>query len=146
MPKVYLAGPIAGLSYDNCTNWRNYTIEVLSKWGITGVSPMRDKAIKITEIVDDIYPILCHPRSLVTRDHFDVRTCNVMLVNLLGAKKVSIGTMVEYGWADAYRKPIITIIEKEGNIHEHPFIQELTGFRVDNLDSGLAVVKSILCP
>ena len=36
-----------------------------------------------------------------------------MLVNLLGLEKITLGTMVEYGWADAFRKPIITVIEKK---------------------------------
>ena len=52
--------------------------------------------------------------------------------------------MIEYGWADSARKPIITIIEKEGNVHEHSFIRELSGFIVKDLDLGLSVVRAIL--
>ena len=67
-----------------------------------------------------------------------------MLANLLGLEKITIGTMVEYGWADAYRKPVITVIEKTGNIHEHYFVRELTAFRVETLEKGLSVAKAIL--
>jgi len=66
-----------------------------------------------------------------------------MLANLLGAKTISIGTMIEYGWASAHRIPIVTIIEPAGNIYDHPFIRKLTGFRVETLENGLSVVKSI---
>ena len=52
--------------------------------------------------------------------------------------------MVEYGWSDVYRKPIITVIEREGNPHDHHFIRELTGFRVETLEEGLSVAKAIL--
>jgi len=67
-----------------------------------------------------------------------------MLVNLLKAKKISIGTMVEYGWADSYRKPIITEMEKEGNVHDHGFVKELSGYIVEDLDSGIKIAKAIL--
>ena len=52
--------------------------------------------------------------------------------------------MVEYGWADSYRKPIITVMEKEGNPHDYPFIRNLTGFMVDNLEDGIYVARAIL--
>jgi nucleoside 2-deoxyribosyltransferase len=147
MPRVYLAGPIKGLSYDSCVSWREYAIKVLSYSGIIGVSPMRGKELlRGTEkIIDGLDHVLCTPAGLVTRDRFDVKSCDLMLVNFLGAKEISIGTSAEFGWADAYGKPIVTVIEREGNVHDHPFIQRLTGFRVETLDEGLSVVKSILC-
>jgi nucleoside 2-deoxyribosyltransferase len=70
--------------------------------------------------------------------------CDIMLANLLGAKKVSIGTIGEFFWADAYRKPVIAVMEKEGNPHEHAMIRELTGFRVETLEEGLAVAGAVL--
>lgn len=95
--------------------------------------------------IDDEYQTtLSCSRGLTTRDRFDVTSCDILLANLLGAKKVSIGTMIEYGWADMARKPIITVIEKEGNSHDHSIVRELTGFRVENLDEGLYVAKAIL--
>ena len=83
-------------------------------------------------------------KGLTTRDRWDCMHCDLLLANLLGAKEVSKGTMIEYGWADAFRKPIITIIEREGNVHDHPIIRELTGFRVEDLEEGLEVARKIL--
>ena len=62
---------------------------------------------------------------------------------MLGAQKVSIGTMIEYGRASNPLRPIITVMEKQGNIHEHPMIRELTKYRVETLDEGLAVVRAL---
>ena len=118
----------------------------MAKYGIFGVSPMRAKEhLQDRGILGepDENVVSCQ-RGLTTRDRFDVMTCDVMLANFLGADKVSKGTLIEFGWADAFRKPIITVIEKEGNPHEHPFIRELTGFRVETLDEGLKVARSIL--
>jgi len=145
-PSVYLAGPIDGVSYEGCTDWREIAIEELAKSGIVGVSPMRDKLYSGDEITTDDYykRVLSESRGIINRDRFDVLNCNLLLANFLGAEKVSIGTVMEIGWADLSRTPIIMVMEKEGNPHEHPMIREATGFRVETLESGLSVAKSIL--
>jgi nucleoside 2-deoxyribosyltransferase len=147
--KVYLAGPIKGLTYDKCNSWREYAIEELAKHNIIGVSPIRCKEYLNTgELLLGSYetPLSCD-RGIVTRDRWDVtKNCDVMLVNLLGAEKISIGTMFEYAWADMARKPIITVIELEGNIHDHAFVRETTGFRVETLKQGLEIAVAILNP
>ena len=51
--------------------------------------------------------------------------------------------MVEYGWASAFRKPIVAVMEKQRNVHEHPIVRRLTDFRVETLDEGLSVVKAL---
>ncbi|MBU1252210.1 MAG: nucleoside 2-deoxyribosyltransferase [Nanoarchaeota archaeon] len=115
---VYLAGAIKGLSYGDSISWRDSAKEELAKAGIIGISPMRAKEFlkNEREITDDYTgEVLASDSGIVSRDRFDVENCNIMLANLLGLKEKSTGTMVEYGWADAFRKPIITVIEKEGN-------------------------------
>lgn len=54
--------------------------------------------------------------------------------------------MIEYGWADMARRPIISVIEKHGNLHDHSIVKELTGFRVETLEEGLHVAKAIFTP
>jgi nucleoside 2-deoxyribosyltransferase len=146
-PKVYLAGPIAGLTYDGATDWRETVEKYLSNYMIAAVSPMRSKEYLKTAGIIHAYGysdlILSSDKSIVTRDRFDVENCDVMLVNLLGAEKVSIGTMVEMGWADFNRKPMVVVMEN-GNIHVHAFVTELAGYVVDNLDSALFIIKAIL--
>ena len=71
--------------------------------------------------------------SNATRDRFDATRCDLLFVNLLGAKETSIGTVMEIAWADLLRKPIVLAIEPEGNIHDHGMIKEAIGFRVPSL-------------
>ena len=143
--KVYLAGPIKGCNYAECTDWREHAIKSLQPFGIIGISPMRAKEfLKNEKKIDDLpYDhLLAGDRGIITRDHFDVMTCDFMLANLLEVDKASIGTMIEYGWAYSYRKPVITVIENQGNPHDHPMIREITGYRVETLESGLEIAKA----
>lgn len=83
------------------------------------------------------------PKGVVTRDKFDATRCSILFVNLLGAKKVSVGTCVEIGWADANDVPIVLVMEK-GNIHEHAFITESASFVTDNINDAINIVRAIL--
>jgi nucleoside 2-deoxyribosyltransferase len=146
MSKVYLAGPIQGMDYLDVVRWRNEISDELLKDDIIALSPFRGKShLKGKKIKGyDDHVISCE-RGLTTRDRYDVmKNCDLFLANFLGATQISTGTMIEYGWADASRKPIITVIEKKGNVHDHAILRELTGFRVESLDEGIEVIKSIL--
>jgi nucleoside 2-deoxyribosyltransferase len=80
----------------------------------------------------------------MTRDFFDCQNCDIVLANLLGTKKVSIGTVMEIAWAYAFNKPMILVLDPENNIHEHPMIQEATGFRVDTVDKAIFIANAVL--
>lgn len=147
MKTVYLAGPITGLSYGGCTNWREGAIKWLAQFNIKGVNPMRCKDyLKDEKKIGDSYEssVMSCSRGIYTRDKFDCFNCDLILVNFIGAKVVSIGTVMEIAWADSKNTPIITAIEKEGNVHDHAMIRESIGFRVGSLEEGLNVAKSIL--
>lgn len=144
---VYCAGPITGLSFEEAADWRENLKKMLPP-NIELLSPMRGKDHLKGE--KKIYTWkegnpLCSKKGIVTRDRFDVSRCNLFLANLLSSETVSIGTMVEFGWADAYRKPIVTIMRKEG-IYRHPFILELSSFIIENIEEAAEVIKSILLP
>ncbi|MBU2503644.1 MAG: nucleoside 2-deoxyribosyltransferase [Nanoarchaeota archaeon] len=143
---VYLAGPIDGCTYGECTSWRDYAIRELSQDGITGLSPMRAKDFlkEHPKLVDGISEhVLISDAGITTRDMWDVRRSDAILFNLLGAEKVSTGTMIEYGWGSAFNKPLITAMESEGNVHEHNMIRRLSGYRVETLEEGLLVVRAL---
>lgn len=154
MKTVYLSGPITGLTFGGATDWRKAAITELAAAGIVGVSPMRAKDY-LAALDGPIsghgreyahMGVLSTPQAVVARDRFDTQRVDVMLMNLLGAKCVSIGTMVELGWADAARIPVIGIIEADGNVHDHMFVSQLIGFRVGSLEDGLNIAKAILSP
>lgn len=147
MSKVYLAGPITGLTFGECTDWREYATKALAP-EITAFSPMRQKGFLAArgklEGAYDTHP-LSTAKGITTRDRHDCTGCDVILMNLLDAERVSIGTMIEVGYAAIARRPIVLVMEP-GNLHEHPMLAEEAGYRVQTLDEGIAIVRSILLP
>ena len=147
MSTVYLAGPITGLSYNGCTDWREHAIKSLSEVGIRGVSPLRAKEyLQNQHVIADCYEnqVLGSAKGITTRDRWDATRCDILLANLLGADKVSIGTVMEIAWADLSRIPVVLVMEPEKNGHDHAMIREAAGFRVTTLEEGLRLVKAIL--
>lgn len=148
---IYLAGPISGKSYGEATEWRKQAALYLMD-DIVPLSPMRGKEYLAgnPDIKGDYDAgrepgIFSTPAAIVARDRFDTMVrCDAVLFYLLGADKVSIGTMIEIGWADASRKPIILVIEKEGNIHDHAMVRQVAGFRTDDLREGCMVANGLL--
>lgn len=150
MKSVYLAGPISGLNFDGASEWRDAAIAKLLEHNIDGYSPLRCKAF-----LKDIEKLSCHgrdyesrhvfssSRGIMTRDRFDATRCDVLLVNLVGAKAVSIGTVMEIAWADLKRTPVVCAME-EGNVHEHIMVNEAIGFRVPTLEEAINVTIGIL--
>lgn len=148
--RVYLAGPITGLSFGDATDWRDGAVKWLTDVNIEALSPMRWKRYleKERDLKAEGYAQfpLSSPKGITTRDRFDSMRVDVLLVNLLGAAKVSIGTCMELGWADAARVPIIAVIESAGNPHDHAMVNEVVGFRVPTLEAGLQIARAILTP
>ena len=148
MNKVYLAGPITGISWGEATDWRDGVATELAKHDLQGFSPLRGKDYLNKETsIDPWYndkPMSC-PKGLVTRDRFDVQTSDIIIANFLGAGKVSIGTCMEIAWADAYDVPVISVMEKD-NVHVHAFIQELSGYIVPDLDEAVDIAVRMLTP
>jgi nucleoside 2-deoxyribosyltransferase len=146
MFKVYLAGPISGLTFAGAQEWRNeFTRRVDSR--IKAYSPLRGKDyladLGILEQSYATFP-LSTDQGLTTRDRYDCMGADLVVFYLLGAQRISVGTMIEMGWCDAARKPAVLVIEKEGNPHDHPMVRQTVPFRVDNLDDALKVTEIIL--
>jgi nucleoside 2-deoxyribosyltransferase len=147
---VYLAGPIAGLHYAEATDWRDYAVARLGQHGIVALSPMRDKPqLQRDDIVFNSRGYdtpLTAQRGIYARDRNDVQRADVLLVNLAGAKDISIGTMFEMAWASLLQKPIVLVMRRNdaNNIHEHVFVNEAAHFRVDLLDEGIDICRSII--
>lgn len=143
---AYLAGPITGLGFKESESWRDWFISKLPS-EIQGLSPLRGKTyLKDEKCIAASYPdiALSCDRGIMTRDYNDVKRADVLVVNLLGVSKVSIGTVMEIAWARAFQLPVIVIIEKEGNVHDHPMIRECCGFRVSTLEEAVNLTKVLL--
>lgn len=147
MKKVYLAGPIGGLTYDQASDWRDEAHQYLSGRGIDAYSPLRYKEFLRKHGTLTTQPYTEHPlatrRGILTRDHWDCMTADLILVYLKDAPVVSMGTVMEIAFGHAYRKPIVAVMEP-GNVHEHAMVSEAIDFRVDTLDEALSIVVAIL--
>lgn len=150
MSSVYLAGPISGLTFGECTDWRKHAVESLEIVGIKAWSPMRHKDYLANMgalpavLPANMKKVMSRPKGIISRDRFDCTRVDAILMNLVGAKTVSIGTMMELAWADLSRIPVVCAIEESGNVHEHSMVDEAINFRVPTLEEAIQVVKMIL--
>lgn len=148
MYKVYLSGAIDGLTYKEADSWRQFAIANFND-NITALDPLRSKEWLMNKGVISAETSQGHwsasDEFIGTRDHWDTTRCDVMLVNLLGAKKVSIGTVLEIGMARAAGVKIILAMEDEGNVHEHCMIRNYATMRFNNLYSAIEATNALLC-
>lgn len=149
--KIYLAGPITGLSYKETMNWRETIKSNLPKNYIT-FNPMRAKEelakfekIEINfELTDPVQSSLCSSRGVITRDFNDVKNCDAIIANLSDETKVSIGTVMEIAWAKAFQIPVIAIVSQQDKLYHHPMINECVGFRVKSLTDAIEILTTLL--
>jgi len=151
-PIVYLAGGIAGVNGHDATDWRQTSTFALNNRYIQTLDPMRAKlrlasATRISTNFHDYEHngVFFRSRGIMVRDFNDVKRCDALLVNLLGAEHPSLGTIMELAWAYALQKPAVVAIEAQGNPHDnHPMIHEAMPFRVETLDEAIDAVAIIL--
>lgn len=152
--KVYLAGPITGLTYDGAQEWREYAKACLAFVGIVAYSPLRlQETLRAHGRLDAggtgssyarLHPLLS-ASGMTARDRHDVRTSDAVLVNLLGAERASIGTAMEIAWADAFRVPTVVALE-EGGVHDHALLTDVASYVARDLDTALECIKGLLLP
>lgn len=169
LKRVYLAGPISGLTSEEARyGWRAQFAAMMPQH-ILCLSPMRGKDFldgkgKLPGDPDAFAGFgnpLATAQGITTRDRNDVETCDMMVAHVLGTEKASVGTCIEFGWADAYRKPVVLIIEPNGkqfvtyglqttefkiNPHWHGMVQQVTGYHTSSVEDAARIVKAVLTP
>lgn len=126
--KIYLAGPISGLSYEEVYSYFKTTKDELEKWNYHVLSPMTAKRELRTEFefkshgYEDIPVATNH--AIFNRDRWMVKQSDIVYANLTNCgERVSIGTMMELAWAFDNNKHVVVAIQEE-NIHNHSFVLE----------------------
>lgn len=143
MRTVYLAGPIKGLTFSGATAWRRIAADLLEAEGIRSIDPVERELRNHQGILDCAADgLMSNQRAIVVKDRDHIRRADAMLVNLDGAERVSIGTMIEFGWADAKRIPVVTVMQS-GNPHDHAFVRELSGWVVPTIEAGVSVLAAL---
>lgn len=147
-PVVYLAGPISGESWQEAKDWRDWASVRLATLGIATSDPLRGKdylshETAIPQAVGK--KPMSTSKGIVGRDHYDVRHATLILVNFLGTKKISVGTVWEIGVAYEARIPVIVVME-EGSMHDHPMVRECAYAVVGTLEDGVKIATHFLSP
>jgi len=149
MKKLYLAGPITGCTFGECTDWREEFARLMPA-GIDILSPMRAKhpLAPGSRIIDDVYKdsLFGHDQAIMQRDFNDCSTAEVVVANFLGATRVSLGTVMEAAWCYAYHIPLIAVMEADkSNCHDnHCMMRAAIGFKVATLEEAVIVARSVL--
>ena len=149
---IYLSGPITGGSYSDATDWRNTVSDTIrhenDPINIQVVSPMRHREYLLQETnVKDGYDdhILSCGKAIVARNKFDINRSDLIIMNFLGAKKASIGSMLELGWANASNVPVICVMDEE-NVHSHAMVREVSSIIAPNINEAIVAARSLLIP
>jgi len=156
MKTVYLAGPISGFSGTFAAEWREYANHQFASdtKPIRTISPLRGKDwIKDKSYIKNFPPEslvdpFAEPRGLVSRDRYDVQHADLMLLNLITDgtnRRVSIGSMIELGWANAFGTPVV-LVTAEDVIYLHEFLTAIPEWTVSTLQEGIEVCKTVLKP
>jgi len=143
--RVYLAGPITDLRYQETVEWREAYAARITAMGHTPISPMRGKEFqsrvrRMRSEGNSEHPITS-AKGIYSRDCFDVRTCEVTVARLLGAEIVSIGTVMEIQRAHDYGRYILVVMEKRGNIHSHAFLEGACSLIVETDEEAFEVLE-----
>lgn len=141
---IYLAGPIAGMNFDEANKWR---VEVQSKLhkGIVGVNPLRCEPLMGESYQINMDKMWSIPGAISTKNWLDTESCDLVLAYLpkeFNDRRPSVGTIIEIGWAIGLRKPLI-IISDDPAITKHPLITRNAGWVLDNLDDAVRVIHGL---
>ena len=138
---IYLSGPITGLSYEEAKlGWREElraTLEALPlEVNIILLSPMRKK-----EYLEGSAKLSGEDgnwRAVMSRDFSDIDRADLVVINLNNSCRVSIGTMVEIGYAKKAGKPMLLIMDaQEINAHDHGWVYNVVDAWVDDMAGAI---------
>ena len=122
--KIYCAHPINGLSYDEVLSYYTETSNLLKSHGYDVLCPMTGKEALRNEVSLKAegygFPISTN-NAILGRDHWMVLQSDIVYLNLIGCKSISIGCMMELAFAFTHHKHTVLAMEKD-NIHRHAFV------------------------
>lgn len=150
MSHVYLAGPMTGQLPEEARVWRVWAAFQLRREGVEARSPLRAKpsiepgATSRIDCNASGKGLWVSDSALTDRDRNDCTTADAILMCLNGAS-VSVGTMIELGWADAYNIPIIGFCGNfEQSLYNHPMVRRLVTLVVPDVKQGVRAILDLL--
>jgi nucleoside 2-deoxyribosyltransferase len=140
---VYLAGPIMGRTKSEANDWRKDVAWALADQGIVGISPLRCEPLMGERYGVSHDPLFGTPRAIGAKNRFDVRAANIILAYMPEDQPLSLGTLGEIFWADAYGKQVI-MVTTDHKLLEHPVLDAAVDWKLSTLDEAIDVCIGIL--
>jgi len=143
---VYLAGPIAGLTWEEAHEWRvEFACDLPAR--LRCLDPTRAKNFLSGQVIGikpyDIHP-LATDKGLTRRDLFDVGRSDAILFNFLGTDNVSVGSCIEIGASAMVAQQLRVLVIEPNNIHDHPMIREIVDYTVPTLEEAARLLTVLL--
>lgn len=126
---------MGGCSFKEMNEWRVYAAEKLDSYSVKCINPAR--SFTASSVPSET------SKWINRRDYNDCVRAQVVLVNLIGMKHLSIGTIMEIAWAYQKQIPIVCVCEAKGP-QDHPMLKDSITHEVLTLDEGIAAVKELL--
>jgi nucleoside 2-deoxyribosyltransferase len=128
--KIFLSGPMRGVSRPEALQWRKEATELLSP-SFEVIHAFRGREEK--EAFTD-------PKAAVIRDLSDIKSCDVLLVNDTLAGASMIGTSMEVFYAFQQNKPVIVF----GSAHDKDYwLNYHSHLRVEDLAKACEVLNRL---
>lgn len=144
--KIYLAHPISGQSAEQVIGYYTSTIALLEAMNYDVLCPMTGKGYLRTEkkFKSQGYnnPVSTN-HAIKERDQWMIGLADVVLIDLLGAKDVSIGCVMELAWGDMARKHTVVIMEAD-NPHRHAFVLECADIVFENYQDAAHYLHDLI--
>ena len=143
--KIYIAGPITGLSYEEVMNrfrgqaalYKHYGYDVLCS--MVGKDYLKEEKFLHGE---GYSTPASNSHAIKGRDMWMVRQCDIILVDFSAGDAASIGSCFEMAWASMLGKHIVTVIP-EGNVHKHAFVTECADVVFTNIEDANSYLKNL---
>jgi nucleoside 2-deoxyribosyltransferase len=129
-PAIYLAGQMGALTWREACEWRQQVTAALQE-SYQILSPMigqYDEA-KADELIHaggrhetDTLPINLVPSAYVTQDLFYIDRADFILANFRAHPRISIGTLIEWGYGLGKGKHLIAAMPEDGP-YDHAWIR-----------------------
>jgi len=144
---IYLAGPILGTTKAEANEWREKFRSRLHTIDIEGVSPLRcEPLIGERYMVGSLDPRFGQGKVIHAKNKLDVRRCDMTMVYLPKFAKddygISIGSIIEIAWADAFGKPVM-IVSDDTTLKKHPVLEGCWDWWLDNFDDAYDTIAGL---
>jgi nucleoside 2-deoxyribosyltransferase len=142
-PIVYLAGPVLGTTHSEARAWRQEAAEVFADIGILAISPVRAEAPADGIRYGFGDQVHGGPLAIASKNFFDVGSCDIVFAFMPHQDHVSIGTLLEIGYAKAMGK-LVVLVTDDAYLLRHPVIRGCCGWIVEDFQAGLLIVGDLL--